>query len=50
MRTKEDAYIDLALKFKKEYEECKWWQFKKRIELYGLWQSALQMAMKYQTR
>jgi len=34
MKTRESALINLALDYKKQYQECCWWNFKKRSDLY----------------
>ena len=31
--TLEEQYIEEALKYKREKDNCKWWQFKKKAEL-----------------
>jgi hypothetical protein len=42
---KEEAFLRMALAYKKQYEECACWRFKKREELYKNWKSALDLMM-----
>ena len=44
---REEAFLNMALDYKKQYKECAWWKFKKRNKLYKSWQSALQLMMRY---
>ena len=44
---REEAFLNMALDYKKQYERCAWWKFKKRNKLYKSWQSALQLMMRY---
>ena len=47
MEDKSELFLDMAIKYKLEYENCHWWQFKKKADLYSNWQSALHLAIKY---
>ena len=46
MDKKEEAFLNMAVAYKKQYEECAWWRFKKKNELFNSWQSALQMMVR----
>lgn len=40
-------YVKMALQYKKRYEECSWWKFKKRNNLYKSWQHCLNLIIKH---
>jgi len=44
---REARLLEMALDYKKKYNECAWWKFKKRNELYKSWQSALELVLRY---
>ena len=43
----EETFLNMALDYKKQYKECAWWKFKKRIELYKSYQSAFELFIRY---
>jgi hypothetical protein len=45
--TLEEQYIEEALKYKREKDNCKWWQFKKRAELETKRETCIKLAMIY---
>lgn len=47
MTDREERFLNKALDYKKQYEECAWWKFQKRSELYRNWQSALDLMIRY---
>jgi hypothetical protein len=47
MKTAEDRFIDIALDYKRQYDKCAWWRFKRRHDLFSLWQGALALAIRY---
>tara|TARA_R110000772_G_C13117285_1_gene421422 strand:- start:92 stop:241 length:150 start_codon:yes stop_codon:yes gene_type:complete len=47
MDKREETFLNMALDYKRQYNECAWWKFKKRNELYKSWQSALELMMRY---
>ncbi len=47
MVDREERFLNKALEYKKQYEECAWWKFKKRSELYRNWKSSLDLMMRY---
>jgi hypothetical protein len=47
MITKEETFLQLALDYKNQYNECAWWKFKKRHKLYKSWKGALQLVLRY---
>lgn len=47
MDKRQETLLNLALKYKKQYNECPWWKFKKRNKLYKNWQLALELMVKY---
>ena len=44
-KDKEEYLIELSLKHKKDFEDCKWWQFKKKKVSYRKWQSCLKLVV-----
>ena len=47
MSKREETFLNMALDYKKQYKECAWWKFKKRIELYKSYQSAFELFIRY---
>jgi len=41
------TFLDMALDYKKQYENTPWWRFKKRRELKKDWYSARELMMRY---
>lgn len=44
--SREDAFLDMAMKYKKEYEQTSWWKFSKRLELKKDWHASRECAMR----
>jgi hypothetical protein len=44
---RETRFLEMALDYKKQYNECAWWKFKKRNELRKSWESALELMIRY---
>ena len=47
MDKREEIFLNMALDYKRQYNDCAWWKFKKRIELRKSWQSALELMIRY---
>jgi hypothetical protein len=47
MIDREETFLNMAVKYKKEYEGTAWWKFSKRIELKKSWRSALECMVRY---
>ena len=47
MTDREEAFLDMALKYKREYDSTPWWKFAKRIELKKNWYSARECMVRY---
>ena len=47
MKTRSQRFLDLADEYRTEFNQCKWWQRRKKINAYANWQSALELAIKY---
>jgi hypothetical protein len=45
--TLEEQYIEEALKYKREKDNCKWYQFKKKSELETKRETCIKLAMMY---
>lgn len=45
--TIEEHFLNMALDFKKQYENTVWWKFKKRKELKRNWYVARECMVKY---
>jgi len=43
MDERQQAYLNMALEYKKKYKECSWWKFKKRRYLKSMWKSGLDL-------
>lgn len=47
LNKKEETFMKMAIEYKKQYEECDWWKFKKRNELYKSHLSAINLMVRY---
>ena len=47
MKNQEEAFLDMAIKYKKEYNTTSWWKFRKRIGLKKSWYSARDCMVRY---
>jgi len=47
MEDRLDTFLNMALKYKKEYEETLWWKFTKRADLKKNWYSARECMVRY---
>lgn len=47
MDAREKAFLDLAIKYKNEYETTKWWKFRKKSKAYDNWQKSLRLMVKH---
>lgn len=46
MNSMEEAFLNLALDYKRQYEECAWWRLSRRRELLRLWRSAANLMIR----
>ena len=42
---REEIFLDKAIKYKKDYQDCSWWKFRKKRKLYDKWQKSLSIMM-----
>ncbi|MBC8306667.1 MAG: hypothetical protein H8E55_64280 [Pelagibacterales bacterium] len=47
MKSRGNLFLDMALEYKREYDNCPWWRIFKKQGLYASYESALELAMKY---
>jgi hypothetical protein len=47
MTDREETFLNMAIKYKKEYENTPWWRFAKRADLKKSWYSAVECMVKY---
>jgi hypothetical protein len=50
MNKQEETFLNLSIKYKKEYDDIAWWKFLKRSVAKAVWHSARDMMVKYGTK
>jgi len=47
MDAREQELLKLAIEYKEEYEDTKWWKFRKKNKAYENWQRSLRLMVKH---
>jgi len=47
MDRRAEIFLEMAGQYKRKYEACAWWKFKKKHSLYKDWQNALDLVIKH---
>ena len=47
MKSREDIFLEMALGYKKMYNETAWWKFRKRAKLKKDWDEALVLMIRF---